>query len=327
MESLIRLSKIKPLTRIWLIFGLCVTVTIPFIVALNIEPRSYAKNESPSESDIAGAESDQPAGDTSEPGESENEIADLSFNEYESEEYVPEQTHTSTSSSTSDSSSSGSETADIVLTDSKYTESNYLYYPINKKYALPKGFAPSGLVSLSGYDIPRMSNNTYYLKSNAADALEQLVADFEAAGYSGAVRSAYRSESTQESTFNSWVSKEQAKGYSYSEAVARASAYSARPRHSEHQLGTAVDFVLPRLDYAFTQNMWGSPEENWIVANAHKYGFVVSYPQNREEITGYIAEPWHLRYIGVSFATALYNQGYLNSGSQTSAFTYLINRY
>ena len=215
---------------------------------------------------------------------------------------------------------------DVVLSEAVYTESDYVYYPVNKKYAFPSGYSPSGLVSLANYDVARVGGKTLYLRGNVAVALEDMVSEMGGEGYSVAVRSAYRSESTQVSTFNSWVQKEMAEGYSYNESVARASEYSARPRHSEHQLGTTIDLTLPRLDNAFTQTMWSTPEVAWLMQNAHRYGFVFSYPQNRQLITGYTAEPWHLRYIGITFATELYTQGYLNSNSSLCVFAYLFNR-
>lgn len=302
MESPISQSRLTSKNRMVLLIVLCITVTAVFVLSLNVENRSGLDVEDKTTEPEVGGHS----------GDAENLSfvnQYMSFAESESGPYFPEVSTKKTGSS-------------AVPTNQ---EDDYLLYPLSQEYALPKGYAPSGLVSLSSYDIPRINNQSFNLRSDSAVALEKLSKAFEAEGYKWVVRSAYRSEGTQSTTFNSWVQKEQAKGYSYSEAVARASRYSARPRHSEHQLGTAVDLVLPRLNNAFTQNMWGTPELNWLSQNAHKYGFVISYPQNRESITGYTAEPWHFRYIGEEYATALYDQGYLNPTSPLCLLTYLLS--
>ncbi len=86
----------------------------------------------------------------------------------------------------------------------------------------------------------------------------------------------------------------------------------ALPYHSEHETGLAIDFTYLRIG---EDNKLHSKviEENdieyiWILKNMHKYGFILRYPKGKEEITGYIHEAWHIRYVGVKLATLLYNQ-------------------
>jgi len=90
--------------------------------------------------------------------------------------------------------------------------------------------------------------------------------------------------------------------YGYSAA----SMGSARPGHSEHQLGTVVDLGLAGRDWS--TGFSNSRATIWVEENAHKFGFVVSYPRGKTAITGYVWEPWHIRYVWVALATKLYQQ-------------------
>ncbi|MGN0993153.1 MAG: D-alanyl-D-alanine carboxypeptidase family protein, partial [Bacilli bacterium] len=80
---------------------------------------------------------------------------------------------------------------------------------------------------------------------------------------------------------------------------------TARPGHSEHQAGLAIDVSSTKngnmLDFENTDSF------NWMVNNAHKYGFILRYPKGKEEIHGYVYEAWHYRYVGIEVATDMYN--------------------
>ena len=83
----------------------------------------------------------------------------------------------------------------------------------------------------------------------------------------------------------------------------------AKPEHSEHQLGTALDF-RSGSGVEFTLEAFGkSPEYVWLAEHAHEYGFVRSYPNGKESVTGYQAEPWHWRYVGIDHATQIKTAG------------------
>lgn len=82
-----------------------------------------------------------------------------------------------------------------------------------------------------------------------------------------------------------------------------ADTFSARPGHSEHQTGLAID--VNSIDDSFA----GTPEAIWLSKHAHEYGFIIRYPADKVDITGYKYEPWHIRYLGVETATAVYNSG------------------
>lgn len=166
---------------------------------------------------------------------------------------------------------------------------------VNKQRQLePKNYEPSDLRT------PNMAveSDEMQLNSTTATALEALDAAAKSAGIHLVVASAYRSYGTQVATYNSMVA-----GYGQTEA----DRVSARPGHSEHQTGWAVDLGAAndnscRLEICFA----ATPEGQWLAANAHKYGFVIRYPENKESITGYAYEPWHLRYVGLELAEEMH---------------------
>lgn len=129
----------------------------------------------------------------------------------------------------------------------------------------------------------------------ASAAIHQLIADMQALGYDISNNySGYRSYDTQNGLYWSYVSS-----YGQQEA----DTFSARPGYSEHQTGLAYD--LMHTSGALVTNQ---PEADWIAQNAHRYGFIVRYQEGKEGITGYVAEQWHLRYIGDE-AEKIYESG------------------
>ncbi|MBP3871909.1 MAG: D-alanyl-D-alanine carboxypeptidase family protein [Faecalicoccus sp.] len=147
---------------------------------------------------------------------------------------------------------------------------------VNKKHPLPMNYA-------------------YGEDPTASAAIHQLIADMQALGYDISNNySGYRSYDTQNGLYWSYVS-------SYGQA--EADTFSARPGYSEHQTGLAYD--LMHTSGALVTNQ---PEADWIAQNAHRYGFIVRYQEGKEDITGYVAEQWHLRYIGDE-ATKIYESG------------------
>lgn len=148
------------------------------------------------------------------------------------------------------------------------------------------------LIANKTYPLPSTYNPGVDPVANAA--LQEMFAAAKVDGYELFVKSGFRSYSTQKSLYNNYVARD---------GVAEADRYSARAGHSEHQTGLAFD--INKTNASFT----GSPEANWLAANCYKYGFIIRYPEGKESITGYIYEPWHIRYLGVEIATAVYNSG------------------
>jgi D-alanyl-D-alanine carboxypeptidase len=165
---------------------------------------------------------------------------------------------------------------------------------VDKQRVLPAGYIPPDLVGLdAGLAAPGFGG--LLLRAEAAGALSRMLSAATAAGHDIRVRSAYRSYAEQERTFAYWVSV-------LGEAEARR--VSAEAGHSEHQLGTAADLSTSDVGYDLTETFGDTPAGRWLAANAHIYGFALSYPPGAEDVTGYAYEPWHYRYIGTDHAQA-----------------------
>lgn len=147
---------------------------------------------------------------------------------------------------------------------------------VNKTYSLPKDYNPGGLTG------------------ECAAAFEQLRQGAAEDGINIYLSSGFRSYKTQAQLYN---------GYVYYYGQAAADTFSARPGHSEHQTGLAIDCNI--ISDAFI----GTPEAEWLAEHCHEYGFIIRYPQGKESITGYKYEPWHIRYIGADNAQRIYESG------------------
>jgi len=183
--------------------------------------------------------------------------------------------------------------------------------PVDKQKGLASNYVPS-VVSTN---LPGGGSVAPAIKAD-------LQALFSAAGSNGIhleIISAYRSYATQQSTFEYWVGQEMAAGLNRAEAEKEANTYSAMPGHSEHQLGTTVDLkCVGCTAFNATDNI---DVYDFIEAKAHLHGFVVSYPEGMQAQTGYVYEPWHIRWIGKDLAGQLYATGYLSgSGDYLAAF-------
>jgi D-alanyl-D-alanine carboxypeptidase-like protein len=142
---------------------------------------------------------------------------------------------------------------------------------------------------------------TLKVRSVAIADLTELAAAAKAAGTPVAVQSAYRSYSQQKTTFDYWVSVDGYRG---------ALKVSARPGHSEHQLGLAIDFKSDAGGPPWEGTDWAlSPAGKWMKANAWKYGWVMSYPKGESATVCYSYEPWHYRYLGRELAAAIHASG------------------
>lgn len=159
---------------------------------------------------------------------------------------------------------------------------------VNKKHKLPDAYVPGSLVA----------SGSVLLRAEAANALAALISTASASGHSLYVLSGYRSFATQKQVYNNYVAQD---------GQAAADTYSARPGYSEHQTGLAADVGngTCNLETCFGDTAAGK----WVAANAQLYGFIVRYPQGKEAETGYQYEPWHLRYVGVDTAKAVYASG------------------
>ncbi|MCC7304091.1 M15 family metallopeptidase [bacterium] len=175
--------------------------------------------------------------------------------------------------------------------------------PVSKQFALKSTYAP--------YTVSTGLNGGGTVTPETKGALTKLFADAKAAGITKIrVSSSYRSFTVQTNLFNTYVRNEKKSGLSEAQAIEKANTYSAKPGHSEHQLGTTLDLVACSYPCSLYDSANGTLN-TFLHNNAYKYGFVISYPNGSQAYTGYVYEPWHIRYVGVNYATELYNRGYL----------------
>lgn len=145
----------------------------------------------------------------------------------------------------------------------------------NKTYSLPTNYNP-------GLDPTCKGQFDKLRKAAAAEGLNIYLS------------SGFRSYDYQKRIYNNYVRIH---------GQAKADTFSARPGHSEHQTGLAIDVNT------VTDSFGATPEAAWLAAHAHEFGFIIRYPKGKEHITGYKYEPWHIRYLGVDTATKVYNSG------------------
>lgn len=192
---------------------------------------------------------------------------------------------------------------------------------VNKDYALAADYIPKDLVvpnvlfNISYYDEKKL------LRQEAATAIESL---FNAAAKDGITLyaiSGYRSYDRQKEIYDTNVAT---KGLEYTNR------YSAMPGHSEHQTGLGMDVSALSVNNSLDPVFAYSNEGIWLAAHAHSYGFVIRYPENKESVTGYSYEPWHIRYVGKKLASYLYQNhltleeyyDYTPSNSDMTAVSY-----
>ncbi|HEX8803452.1 MAG TPA: M15 family metallopeptidase [Acidimicrobiales bacterium] len=163
---------------------------------------------------------------------------------------------------------------------------------VDTEHRLPSNFEPPDLVDIATAGFPSTGDT---IRRVAVSDLAALRQGAEANGTPISVVSAYRSYRYQQDLFNARVAEA---------GLAEATARTARPGHSEHQLGTAVDVIdLGRAE--LTPEFARTAAGRWVARHAYEYGFVLSYPEGMRDRTCYDFEPWHLRYVGREFAGAI----------------------
>lgn len=168
-------------------------------------------------------------------------------------------------------------------------DGDYLLALVTKNTTLGQ-YMPSDLVRIPSKMVGRDGNK--YLRQEALTHLIKMWEDAKEEGATLLIVSAFRSYELQQTIFTRNASIH---------GEIQANRFSARPGQSEHQLGTAVDFV-GRREESLTASFAGTPSGKWLMLNSYRYGFVMSYPEGKEHITGYVFEPWHYRFIGVEAA-------------------------
>lgn len=187
---------------------------------------------------------------------------------------------------------------ELNLDKTYYEDSEFVKNPnditvlTNKYLEIPEDYEPKDLVNMTD----DYANNIYGQLKLRKEAYEKFVEMCDASRKDGVnfyAESAYRSYEYQDIVY---------KNYVYDNGQEEADKYAAKPGFSEHELGLAIDLA----------NIWTittkGEEYAWLSKNAYKYGYIIRYKEEWEDITGYSAESWHIRYVGVETATKVYKK-------------------
>lgn len=218
--------------------------------------------------------------------------------------------NSSGSSVSSDSGSGSSPSSSSVVSDPDDSWQLILTNPDN---FLPEGFAVDLTTIGSNYpDIPARTDLTMQVDSRIVEPLQQMFRDAKAAGQALFLRASYRTLQLQQTYYDWHINDYKSKGYSDEEAKELTLKYIAYPGTSEHHTGLAVDIISVEWQNSgkeIIDTFDQTTEAEWLKNNAHKYGFIMRFPKDKESITKIEYEPWHFRYVGVAHATAIYNAG------------------
>lgn len=172
---------------------------------------------------------------------------------------------------------------------------------VNKRRPLdPIDYSPAGLV-LPAVPLAVQEPNAL-LRSDTAAAVEQLFAAAANDGVGLTLVSGYRSYQDQVSTYEHWVAQ-------HGGDTAAADRISARAGFSEHQTGLAFDIGQSDGACTLSSCFADTAAGRWMAANAHRFGFILRYPNGAQDITGFSGESWHYRYVGVDIAQAMRSTG------------------
>lgn len=173
---------------------------------------------------------------------------------------------------------------------------------VNKIFGLPGNYIPEDLVRPKvQFSFGDAKLEKSLMRKEAAEAMETMFAVARKEGMELAAVSGYRSYARQETLFKAEVNhvgEEKAL-----EAV-------AKPGTSEHQTGLTMDISSRSNQFNLNEQFGSTKEGIWLANNAHKYGFILRYPKGKEDLTGYMYEPWHFRYVGIKVATEIYKNSW-----------------
>lgn len=182
------------------------------------------------------------------------------------------------------------------------TDTSTVTFLVNREYPLPEDFVPEGLTTPDVlFPFSDTSIDKAKMTPEAGEALARLFnAAYDEAGLTLYGVSAYRSYARQYTIYATNLAVY---------GTAHTNRYSAAPGRSEHQTGLAIDISCASEGFALETTFADTPEGTWVSENAHRFGFILRYPEDKEHITGYNYEPWHIRYVGCDLAAHLYETG------------------
>lgn len=226
----------------------------------------------PSESEESKASSDTPQGEP-----------DISDEPTQEEEIIPEEV-------TNKGTTTEGDEFDI--------DPDYAYFLVNRDVPLPNDYSIE-----TDY-----IQGSYELETTAAYYCREMIEAAADDGIDLKILSAYRTIRYQQKLFDRNVKSRMESGMSYDEAYADVLINIALPGTSEHNAGLAVDIVTTH-DWDTYEGFEDTEEFAWLQEHAHEYGFILRYLKGKEDITGYIYEPWHYRFIGVKYALDIKESG------------------
>lgn len=159
---------------------------------------------------------------------------------------------------------------------------------VNKDNILDENYKPDNIVIPDVEITKDRSNEQNFVRADIADDVEAFLEAAKEAGHEIFLSSGYRSYNLQSLFYNNDLQNN----------GGVETGYVAAPGTSEHQLGLAIDLTSHSVNLELTDEFENTPEGQWALENAYKYGFILRYKADKEEITGYKYEPWHYRYIG-----------------------------
>lgn len=206
----------------------------------------------------------------------------------------------SPSSSQSGNSSSVSQNSGFDKKHFSVSDPSSIWVVVNKGRVLPSNYSPADLVVPDVKNYYGATANDSKIRKVVAEALQEMFSAASPDSINLILYSGYRSYSQQLSVYSGYVS---------TQGQAQADTFSARPGHSEHQTGLAVDISAASGKCNVEQCFSDTAEGKWLAANAYKYGFIIRYQKDKQNLTGYDYEPWHIRFVGIGLAAEISKTG------------------
>lgn len=183
-----------------------------------------------------------------------------------------------------------------------YEEYEELLVLVNREHEL----ADSGVYE---ENLRSICNGRLQASDYLYEDLVDLLAAAKEAGHQYWIASAYRSRVRQQELVDEDVKRYREQGMSYAEALEKTYVQTMPAGYSEHETGLALD-ILCSENVNMDISQADEPGNRWLAEHAHEYGFILRYPEDKEDITGIYYEPWHFRYVGKDVAAFLYEQGW-----------------
>jgi len=181
-----------------------------------------------------------------------------------------------------------------------YSKTDSIWHLVSKTSPIAIDYVPANLKIPDVATRTDKSADERSVRTDIETPMIEMFAAATASGYNLMIGSGYRSAALQEIYLNN---------YAASAGIAAANQYVAKPGQSEHQTGLAADITTVSRNCYLTECFADTPDGQWLADNSYKYGFILRYPKDKEDITGYQYEPWHFRYVGIDMATAIHDSG------------------